>query len=85
MVWTTAQFTWANGGHNPGLIPTRYPGTAALGDSGLRLARRTEWEKKADETYIGSGQRILATDVAEMPLLEVRTIDIFPNASALAG
>ena len=23
MVWTTAQFTWANGGQNPGLIPTR--------------------------------------------------------------
>lgn len=82
MVWTTAQFTWANGGQNPGLIPTRYVGTAALADSRLRLARLTEWENKSDETYIGFGQRILATDVEETPLLEVRTIEILSDPSA---
>ena len=52
------------------------------GDSGLRLARRTEWEEKAGETYIGSGQRMLATDVAETPLLEVRTIEISSDSAA---
>ena len=84
MVWTTAQFTWVNGGQKAALIPTRYPGTATLNDSGLRLSRRTEWAEIAGETYIGSGQRILATDIAETPLLEVRTIEIFPDASAPA-
>ena len=78
MVWTTAQFTWANDGEKPGLIPTRYPGTAALADSALRLARRTDWAESAGETYLGSGQRMLATDSCETPLLEVRAIDLSP-------
>ena len=81
MVWTTAQFTWTNGGENPGLIPTRYAGTTALADSRLRLARLTEWMDKSHETYIGFGQRILATDVEEMPLLEVRTLEIHLDAA----
>ena len=82
MVWTTAQFTWANGGQKPGLIPTRYAGTASLDDGGLRLARRTDWEERAGETYIGLGQRMLATDAAETPLLEVRSIETLPEASS---
>jgi type VI secretion system protein ImpE len=82
MVWTAAQFTWANGGENPGLIPTRYAGTATLADSRLRLARLTEWTDKSNETFIGFGQRILATDVEETPLLEVRTIEIHSDAGA---
>ena len=84
MVWTTAQFTWANGGESPGLIPTRYAGTAGVADSGLRLARRTDWVDKTAETYVGLGQRILATDVEEIPLLEVRSIEFTPAAAASA-
>lgn len=82
LVWTAAQFTWVNGGENPGLIPTRYPGTASLNNNGLRLARRTEWEEKGNETYLGSGQRMFTTDAGETPLLEVRAVDFAPGATA---
>ena len=35
------------------------------------MARRTDWQEKPGETYLGSGQRMFATDVGEYPLLEI--------------
>jgi len=76
LVWIPGHFTWVNGGEAVGLIPTRYPGTEAAEDPLLRLARKTVWEAFADETYLGLGQRMLATDVAEYPLLDIRRITL---------
>ena len=75
LVWTPAQFTWTNGGEVVGFIPTRYPGSEAAADGGLKLSRRTEWTEKGEEFFVGLGQRVFATDLADVPLLEVRTID----------
>ena len=80
LVWLPAQFTWANGGAAPGHIPVRYPGTEASGKDPLRLARQTEWRQHPGETYLGLGQRILATDGEEYPLLECRSIELNPSA-----
>jgi type VI secretion system protein ImpE len=74
LVWTAAQFTWANGGQSVGLIPTLYSGTADQSDGRLRLARMTEWREITDGLFEGFGQRVLATDVDEYSLLEVREI-----------
>ena len=74
LVWTAAEFTWANGGQAVGLIPTRYPGSASSTDNSIRLARKTDWLKVAEEEYAGIGQRMLVTDVNEYPLLELREI-----------
>jgi len=74
MVWAEAQFTWANGGQAPGLIPSRYVGSESAGDDLLRLGRRTDWAEPADGHSIGTGQRMLVTDAKEYPLLEVRSI-----------
>jgi type VI secretion system protein ImpE len=38
------------------------------------LARKTDWLSLADDFYVGSGQRMFATDAGEYPLLDVRTI-----------
>jgi type VI secretion system protein ImpE len=76
MVWTPAQFVWTNGGEAAGHIPTRYPGTWQQEDDALKLARRTDWKDLGDGYTVGLGQRILATDQAEYPLLECRTIDL---------
>jgi type VI secretion system protein ImpE len=38
------------------------------------LARKTDWTDLGDDFYLGSGQRMLATDAGEYPLLDVRTI-----------
>ena len=87
MVWAEAQFTWANGGQAPGLIPSRYVGSESAGDDLLRLGRRTDWAEPADGHSIGTGQRMLVTDAKEYPLLEVRSIvlDVPESAEGAAG
>jgi type VI secretion system protein ImpE len=74
LVWMPARLQFANGGESVALIPTRYPGSAASADGLIALARKTVWEEIATDTHRGLGQRILATDAEEIPLLEVRTI-----------
>jgi type VI secretion system protein ImpE len=82
LVWAPAQFVWENGGEAAGHIPTRYAGTERSEDGNLRLARRTDWLNKSG-VHIGLGQRILATDFAEYPLLEIRKIEFTaPEVSA---
>ena len=75
LVWAPAHFVWANGGETVGLIPTRYPGSEAVEDGAIRMARRTEWLEN-DGIHTGLGQRMLATDIDEFPLLEIRRIDL---------
>lgn len=73
-VWTPAQLTLANGGEISALIPTRYPGSEAVDDAQIKMARRTDWQTVADDTYLGTGQRILTTDTIEVGLLELREL-----------
>jgi type VI secretion system protein ImpE len=75
-VWTPAQITLANGGETVALIPTRYPGSEKASDPRLIMARGTEWIEKPAETYLGSGQRLLATDEGEHALLDARVIKL---------
>ena len=75
-VWTPASFTWSNDGQSEGFIPTRYPGSETSEHDAVRLARRTEWVEKPAETYFGLGQRMLATEGQEYPILSVRRIDL---------
>ena len=81
-VWMPARLTFANGGESVALIPTRYLGSEAQADGALRLARKTEWMQAADNTYLGSGQRMLATDQAEYALMDVRRIQLDSTSSA---
>ena len=75
LVWISAHFTWTNGGEAGGLIPTRYPGSESGEDDTLKLARKTEWVELPGSTSLGLGQRLLATDQDDFPLLEIREID----------
>jgi type VI secretion system protein ImpE len=90
LVWLEAMFTWSNGGTAPGLIPTRYPGSERSPEPALVMARRTEWDTRGDGASVGVGQRVLATDANEYPLLEVRHLvlgepDGQPQAGGVAG
>jgi type VI secretion system protein ImpE len=40
------------------------------------MARRTEWIEKPAETFLGLGQRLLATDQGEFPLMDARVIKL---------
>lgn len=81
LVWTPAQFVWENGGTAVGLIPTRYAGSESSEDGQVRLARTTLWEQVDEQTYLGLGQRVLATDAGEYPLLDTRVISLNPSAT----
>jgi len=74
LVWMPALFTWSNGGEAVGLIPARYPGSQASSDPALQLSHKTEWIEQEEGVYIGMGQRMLATDEEEYPLLDVRLL-----------
>ena len=76
VVWMPAHFEWTNGGETVALLPTRYTGSESSPDPLIRLSRKTEWTEAGPELYVGSGQRMLATDAGEYPLLEIRTIEL---------
>jgi type VI secretion system protein ImpE len=81
LVWLPAHFTWVNGGESFGLIPSRYPGSETAQDTALQLSRKTEWIELAQGVVQGSGQRMLATDQNEYPLLDIRNISIDNESS----
>ena len=75
LVWIPVTFEWSNGGQLSGHVPVRYPGTESSVDGALQLARKTEFSEPIAGTYIGHGQRMWASDVADYPLFEAKTIE----------
>jgi len=82
VVWMPAHFQFANGGEAVGVIPTRYAGSDASGDSQIALARQTVWTEQAPEVFTGLGQRVLTTDAGDRALMDVRTILSGSNPAA---
>ncbi|GAC1409291.1 MAG: type VI secretion system accessory protein TagJ [Burkholderiaceae bacterium] len=85
VVWMPAQFTFSNTGQAVGLIPTRYPGSETSEDPLLALGRRTVWRELAPSVYHGLGQRVLATDTGDYPLMDIRKITIDALAEHVAA
>jgi type VI secretion system protein ImpE len=79
MVWMPAHLQFENGGESVALIPTRYAGSEASADGLILLARKTIWEEIAADTFRGLGQRIMATDGDDIPLMDVRSIVLTPG------
>jgi type VI secretion system protein ImpE len=79
VIWVKAAFTWTNEGQAAGFIPGRYPGSEKQEDSGFRLARKTAWQDTGNNLFVGLGQRMLATDQGEYPLLEIREVVFNPE------
>ena len=84
LVWIPGILTLSAGAQKVALIPVRYPGTEKSGDGPAMLARKTDWTDKGG-IGVGIGQRVLATDASETPLLEVRTITFNTVAPAPAA
>jgi len=93
LVWMPVEFEWTNGGHAVGLIPTRYPGSEVASDPLLKLARKTEWTELGAGLSVGLGQRLLATDGEDYPLMEIQHVvlgaaaagDVAPEGDDAAG
>lgn len=84
IVWMPAMLHFENGGQSVALLHTRYVGSEASADGQVVLARKTVWEEIAPDTHRGLGQRILATDADEVPLMEIRDITITGTADVEA-
>lgn len=84
LIWMPAQFVWASGGEQIGFIPTRYPGSEASDDDAIRMARKTDWVAAAEGFETGLGQRLIATDAGEYPLLDIRKVE-FDAAATPTG
>jgi type VI secretion system protein ImpE len=75
LIWPSVGFQWSNGGEAAGFIFARYSGTEAMADGELLLGRKTEWREKAKGLSFGFGQRLLATEATDYPVLDLRLID----------
>jgi type VI secretion system protein ImpE len=85
LVWMPAYFTWKNGGESVGLIPTRYPGSQTSSDDLILMSRKTDWIDQGSELYLGMGQRILATDEGDFPIMDVREIQLDTSLEKPSG
>jgi len=77
--WMPVHFVWLNEGEAFGFIPSRYSGSENSIDTNIQLARKTEWEERVTDFYVGHGQRMLSTDVNDYPLFEIREIKVDSN------
>lgn len=66
------------------LIPAMTPLAFEEADDAVRLGRVTEWYALDDGTQIPMGQKLLLVDGEEVPILEVRELDIAPAPKAAA-
>lgn len=76
LVWAPTQFTWSNGGAAHGFVPARYPKAATWTDATLRLGRRTEWEEPSENYFVGRGQRMFSSDLADLAIFELGRIEL---------
>ena len=80
MVWMPAHLEFENGGESVALIPTRYTGSESSGDGLVALARKSLREEVAPDVHYGLGQRVLATDSGDMPVMEIRALALDAQA-----
>ncbi len=86
-VWTACQLTLRNGGEIVALIPTRYAETPEKGSDAAKLSRATDWIDAGEETFVGIGQRLIATDAEETALMDIRelVLNVEPDAEEAAA
>lgn len=60
-------------------LPVLYPMSWRHEDDEVKLGRMTVWEPDAEYRELPFGQKMLLVDHEEVPLLEVRKLEIFPS------
>ena len=82
LVWLPAHVKWRNGGEAYALVPARYPGSQR--SDVLALGRLTEWDPLDGELYAGYGQKVLATDVDDFSIYDLREMNfIFDSEDSM--
>lgn len=75
LLWVPTTFTWTTGATQEGFIPVRYAGSESSADPLIRMCRKTEWaDLDGGTTFAGLGQKMLASDAGETPLLDIASV-----------
>jgi type VI secretion system protein ImpE len=86
LIWTPALVHTADSfqGRDLGevLIPALSPGSWRHSDDAVRLGRVTVWESQEDGTEVPFGQKLLSVDGDEVPILELRSLELGVAAAA---
>lgn len=67
------------------VVPALYVDSYRHPNDQVRLGRLTEWEMVQDQLVWGSGQRMFLIDDREVPLLELRDVQLAPAASQVGA
>jgi type VI secretion system protein ImpE len=76
-VWLPVSLELASGGHGEALVFSLYVDSQLQADE-LKLGHETIWLTDPMEFTVGYGQKVIATDQADYPLLEIRTLEVEP-------
>jgi type VI secretion system protein ImpE len=73
-VWTPASLTLHSGDHGEVLIFSLYV-DSHLQDEDVKLGRRSVWEQNPAGFTIAYGQKVIAADDRDWPILEIRSVE----------
>lgn len=74
LVWLPVHLSFRQGYEVHAFVPVRYPASEKEPDMAVKLARATSWSAVGEEVQFGLGQRLLATDNEDHPLLDIRRV-----------
>lgn len=75
-VWQPCQFVFASGGSKSGFIPIRYPGSPGDTDPSIVMGSTVRSEALGPDYELLAGGRLLNTNVASYPLVQIRSIEL---------
>ncbi len=85
LVWQPAEIVLSNESTVHAFLPVRYPGSESADDDAIRLARATSWIERRNGEQLGQGQRLLATDLGDHALLDIRLLEIGHSSGGSGG
>lgn len=74
VVWLPVSIVWKNDGQSVGFIPSRYQGSVEAKEDDILLGKKTLWKEACKDVFFGQGQRMLATERQDYPIMDVREI-----------
>ena len=74
-VWTPASLSLHSGDQGQVLLFSLYV-DSHLGEDDIKLGRRTMWEQDPAGFTIASGQKVIATEQRDWPILEIRSVEV---------
>jgi type VI secretion system protein ImpE len=74
VLWLPVSVVWKNDGQSVGFIPARYQGSVESKENAVLLGRKTIWNEVYKDVFWGLGQRMLATEKQDYPIMDVREV-----------